>query len=256
MTTYPPTIKEMARCISTQYPNNKPAHQCNGKKGDKKKGDDSKSEDKHSNMGATAGAHVEDTTSREESTAPSGGFGIGAHVLETKQQFSCRSRTVEEILGAHPIDNRVGLTPMTHLLIQQITKNMMTESHIMEQRTYKYQEPAPPELLNVVTKKPQTYNLAQNYQLDSWNKFKDLNILSKTNNVTHTNSTDLLSQENQDYYNYYDQQFIARKYDGSLEQVTIELVPQIVLEEEEDAFYQDIPLVFKIGRKHDQKSKC
>ena len=38
MTTYSPIIKGMARYLSTQYHNNKPAHQRDGKKGDKKKG--------------------------------------------------------------------------------------------------------------------------------------------------------------------------------------------------------------------------
>ena len=33
LTTYPPTIKGMARYLSTQYPNNKPTHQHNGKRG-------------------------------------------------------------------------------------------------------------------------------------------------------------------------------------------------------------------------------
>ena len=73
----------MARYLSTQYSNNKPANQCGGKKGDTKKGDDSKSEDKDSNMGGTAGAHVEDTTTTEESIAPCRGASIGAHVLES-----------------------------------------------------------------------------------------------------------------------------------------------------------------------------
>jgi len=77
-------------------------------------------------------------------------------------------------------------------------------------------------------------------------------MLSKTNNVTHKKEFDLLSQENQDYnnqhdqqfiarkhdggqgyYNQSDQQFIARKYDGGLERVTIDLVPDIILEEED-----------------------
>ena len=68
--------------------------------------------------------------------------------------------------------------------------------------------------------------------------------------VTHGNGIDLLSQENQDYYNHHDQQlitckydgdqgyynqsdqqFITRKYNGDLEQVNTELVPAIVLEE-------------------------
>ena len=34
MMAYPPNIKAMARYLSTQYPNNKPANQHNGKKGD------------------------------------------------------------------------------------------------------------------------------------------------------------------------------------------------------------------------------
>ena len=55
--------------------------------------------------------------------------------------------------------------------------------------------------------------------------------------MTHTKGINLLIQENQDYYNQHDQQFIAHKYNGGLEQVTIELVPDIILEEE-DGFYQ------------------
>ena len=89
---------------------------------------------------------------------------------------------------------------------------------------------------------PQAGDLPQNYKLDSLNNFKDLNILSKTddvtNNVPNTPAIDILNQENQDYYNRPDQQYIGRKYDGGLELVTMELVPNIILEEEEDDFYQ------------------
>ena len=63
-------------------------------------------------------------------------------------------------------------------------------------------------------------------------------MLSKTNNVTHTTGINLLSQKNQDYYNRRDQQYIACKYDSGIEQITLELVPNIILEEEEDGFYQ------------------
>ena len=73
----------MARYPSTQYSNNKLANQRGGKKGDTRKGDDSKSEDKDSNVGGTAGALVEDTTTNEDSTAPSRGVSLGAHVSET-----------------------------------------------------------------------------------------------------------------------------------------------------------------------------
>ena len=73
-----------------------------------------------------------------------------------------------------------------------------------------------------------------NYQLSSPNKFKGLDILLKTNNLTHTTGTYFLSQENQEYYNYLDQQYIACKYNGGLEQVTLGLVPHVILEEEEE----------------------
>ena len=73
---YPSDIKSMARYLSTQYANNKPANQRGGKKGDKRKGDDSKSEDKDSNTGGTAGVHVEDNTTNEDATAPSGGASL------------------------------------------------------------------------------------------------------------------------------------------------------------------------------------
>ena len=104
-TACPPNIKAMARYLSTQYPNNKPANQRGGKKGDKKKGDDSKSEDKDSSTGGTAGEHVEDTTTTEEFTAPSRAPSIGTHISETNVQSSRSPCTMEEILGAHPMND-------------------------------------------------------------------------------------------------------------------------------------------------------
>ena len=58
-TAYPPNIESMARYLSTQYPNNKPANQRGSKKGDKRKDDNLKSEGKVSNTGGTAGTHIE-----------------------------------------------------------------------------------------------------------------------------------------------------------------------------------------------------
>ena len=43
LTAYPPTIEEMARYLSRQYPDNISANQHNGKEKDRKKGDDLKS---------------------------------------------------------------------------------------------------------------------------------------------------------------------------------------------------------------------
>ena len=100
------------------------------------------------------------------------------------------------------------------------------------------------------------YNAVQKCHLDPLDKSKDSSMLSKTNNVTHTNGINLSSQENQDYnnrhdqqlitckhddnwgyYNQSDQQFIDCKHNGGREQVNTELVADIVLEEEENSFY-------------------
>ena len=59
-----------------------------------------------------------------------------------------------------------------------------------------------------------------------------------TNNVMNIPATNVLNQENQDYYNLRDQQYIAYKYESGLEWVTFELVPNIILEEEEEGVYQ------------------
>ena len=95
----------MAKYLSIQYPNNKPANQRNGKKGDSKNEDDLKYKDKTSNMGDTAGAHVEYTTITKESTAPSRGASTGAYILETSEQSSCPSLTIVENSEAHSMND-------------------------------------------------------------------------------------------------------------------------------------------------------
>ena len=98
-TTYPTNIKIIVRYLSTQYPNNKPANQPGGKKDDKKKGDESKSEDKDNITGNTAGAHIEDTTTTEESTIPNKSPNIGAQVSGINVQLPNLSRTVKKDSG-------------------------------------------------------------------------------------------------------------------------------------------------------------
>ena len=163
---------------------------------------------KDSNTAGTAGAHVGDTTSPKKSTTPSKRASIDTQVLEANEQSSCLSRTVEEILGAHPMsdDNFWGDTNPSDVSIDTMnSKEIMAGSHITEQHTHKYQGPVLSELLNVAPNKPQAYDLPQNHQLDFLNKLKDLNILSKmdivTNNVTNTPATNFLSQENQEQFN-------------------------------------------------------
>ena len=137
-TAYPANIKSMARYLSTQYPNNKPAHQRGGKKEDRRKGNDSKSEDKDSNTGGTADAHVEDTTTTEVSTFPCRVASIGAHASEKNIQSSRSSHTMEEILRPHPMndDDFWGNTNSTDVSIDTAnSKEMMTGSHITELHT-------------------------------------------------------------------------------------------------------------------------
>ena len=104
-TAYLLNISATARYISTQYPNNKPASQRESNKENKRKVDDPRSEDKDNIIDSTAEAHVEDTTTSKDTTTPSGGANLGAHISELSQATPRPSHTVEEILGAHPIDD-------------------------------------------------------------------------------------------------------------------------------------------------------
>ena len=76
----------MTRYLSTQY-NNKIPNNPRDKRGDRKskKGDDSKSEDSNSTTTGTACANVGEVTTPQDSTAPSKGSIIGAHVSEIVQ---------------------------------------------------------------------------------------------------------------------------------------------------------------------------
>ena len=90
-TVYPADIKAAAWYVSTQYPNNKPGTQ---QKNKQRKRDVPKSGDKGNTMGGTAGAHVENTTTSKDITAPSGGASLGPHVSEISQATSRPSHAV------------------------------------------------------------------------------------------------------------------------------------------------------------------
>ena len=122
----------MARYLSTQYPNKNSAR-------NRKKGDDWKSEDKDINTTGTVGAHIGDTTPPEEFTAPSRGASIGAHVFEPTEQSSRITRTVEDILGAHPMGDDYywgGTNPRDVSIDTDKSKEVMVGSHITEQHTF------------------------------------------------------------------------------------------------------------------------
>ena len=177
ITVYPPTIKAMARYLSTQYPNKNYAHQRKGKKGNRngKKGDGPKSEDNDNNITGTVGAHDGDTTTPEDSTASSRSASIGAHGLEATRQLSRPIRLVEEILGAHPIGGDLwgGTNPSDVSIDTANSKEVMVGSYITEQHTFKFQRSVQPELPNMTSYKPQADDLPHNYELNFLDNFKD-----------------------------------------------------------------------------------
>ena len=167
-------------------------------------------------MGDTAGALIGDTTTTEESMAPSRGASIGAHNLETSVQSYCPSCTVEEILGAHSMndnDFQGGTNPSDVSIDTTNSEETMMGSHITESHTHDYKELVLPELLSKVPNVSQLCESTQKCQVDPLDKSKDSSMLSKTNNTTHAKGINHLSQENQDHYNQHDQQFIACKHD-------------------------------------------
>ena len=109
---------------------------------------------------------------------------------------------MEEILRSHLIndDDFWGGTNIGDMSIDITnSEKMMVGNNTTELYTHKYKESVPPELLSKVPNISQVYDSAQKCQLDQSNKSKDSDMLSKTNNTTHTKEIDLLSQENQDY---------------------------------------------------------
>ena len=177
--TYPTNIKSSARYLSTQYLNNKPTNERGGSKRNKK-GDDPKYEDKDSDTDGTVGAIVEDTTTNEDTTAPSRGARLGAYVSETNQTLSRQSHMVDEILGAHPVNDTV------------ISEEKMAGSHITKFHTYKDKQPVVEDPLSQVD---QDYNNQHARQLMT------------------CDVEDLLSQEDQDYNNRHNRQLMTCKHD-------------------------------------------
>ena len=114
-----------------------------------KKGDESKFEDKDSITGGNTSAYVEETTTTEKSTVPNRMPRIDAQLSETNIQSSNSSRTVEEILGAHPIndDDFWGNTNLNDVSIDTAnSEEMMAGSHITKFHTSKQEEPVTIEL--------------------------------------------------------------------------------------------------------------
>ena len=133
--------------LTTQYPNIKSSNQRRNKE---KKADDPKSKDKDNATTGTAGAHVEDNTTNEDTTAPSGEANPGAHVSETNQTTPPISRTVEQILGAYPIDDDFWEnTNPTDVSIDTVnSEEQMAGSHITKFHTPEDKEITPEDTLS------------------------------------------------------------------------------------------------------------
>ena len=105
-----------------------------------KKGDDAKSEDSNTTTTGTAGAHVGEVTAPQDSTAPSKGASIGAHVSEILQQAFYPARSVEELLAAHPVDDAIwSQTNTSDLSIDTANSaELIAGIHITEGSTYAF----------------------------------------------------------------------------------------------------------------------
>ena len=105
-----------------------------------KKSEDSKPEDSDTTTSGTAGAHIEGTTP-QDSTAPSKGASIGAHVSETSQQTFRPAWSVEELLAAHPVDDAIwSHTNPSDVSIDTVNSaEIIAGSQITEDSTYAFE---------------------------------------------------------------------------------------------------------------------
>ena len=151
---YPVTAEAMTRDQSTQY-NNKIINNPRDKRGDRnsKKGDDSKSEDSNTSTTRTTGAHIGEVTTPQDSTAPSKGSSIGAHVSEILGLTFCPAQSVEELLAAHPVDDAIwSHTNLSDVSIDTVNSaELIAGIHITEGSTYAFDRSDPYGLLDTTS---------------------------------------------------------------------------------------------------------
>ena len=230
----------MTRYMSTQYPNKNPGHQPNGRTEDKngKKGDDLKPEDKDNNATGTVGAHVGDVTTPEDSTAPSSEFSIGTQVSEVTKRLSWPTQSIEDLLEAYFIDDAIwgGTNPCDMSVDTANSKEVMAGSHTMEGQKFTLCRSDQHEVINVKAHKPRKDDLFWDYDLDFLDNYYDWNESTKVTDTTNSGANitgaNFTNQEHQNYGDQQAKQYIACKYNRGLEQVTLELAPDIILEEE------------------------
>ena len=132
---------------------------------------------------------------------------IVAYFLEATEQPSWLALSVEDLLGAHSINDAIwGRTNPCNVSVDTAnSKGVIMSSHIAKQHTFKFRGSAQPELLNMTSYKPRKDDLSQNYYLDFLDNFKDWNILLKVNDATkngeNTIENNVVNQKHQDYCN-------------------------------------------------------
>ena len=89
-------------------------------------------------MGGTAGAHVIDTTTNEDTTASSKGASLGTHVSEPNQALFRPSHTIDKMLGAHPVNDAFwdNTNPTDVSIDTANSEEKMAGSHIAKFHTY------------------------------------------------------------------------------------------------------------------------
>ena len=204
---YPTTPKAKARYLSTQYPNKTISHQHKKRDKNGKKGDYSKPENKDNNTKGTAGVHTGEVTTSEDPTIPSNKPSIDAHVLKVAKHKSRPAQSVEDLLGAHLINDAIwGCTDPSDVSIDTTdSAEIMAASYIREVPIFTFCRSDQHMLLNIAAHVPRKDDLSWYYELDfldnynNWNK--SLNVTDTTNSGTNITGANF---HNQVHHNYYD----------------------------------------------------
>ena len=118
---------------------------------------------------------------------------------------------------------------------------ILAGSHIREELNYTFCRFDPHELLHVAVHVPHKDDLSWYDGTDFLDNYHDWNespnTIDTVNSAENITGVHVTNQEHQNYYDRQDQQYIACKYNGDLEQVALELAPDIIVEEEKDGFY-------------------
>ena len=105
-------------------------------------GDDSRSEDSNTTTTGTAGAHIEEVTPPQDSTAPSKGSSIGANISEITEPAFCPARSVEELLAAHLVNDAIWrvTNPSDVSIDTANSAELIAGIHITEGSTYAFDQ--------------------------------------------------------------------------------------------------------------------